>query len=296
MNILVGNNALANLGGSETYAYTLVEELVRRGHTVSCIGKKGGIVSDELRKLNVRVYFKPISETFDLMLLSHTTSIAMTKACKGFKMQTCHGIFPLLEQPVSGMDAYVSISKEVKEHLQKKGINSTIIWNGVNCERYKSVTPINSKLQTALSLTHSKVANALLRDACHLLEIDLIIHDKYKNPIWDVENEINNADLVVSLGRGAYEAMACGRNVVIFDNRTYAGMQPFGDGILTKVNAPHYLQNNCSGRFSNKMFDVAKLYVELKKYKRSNGKDLRRFALENLNIVKQVDKYLELVR
>src|SRR3990167_8067335 len=114
MKILVGNNAFSNPGGSETYSYALIEELIRRGHHVEAIAKIGpGIVSKKINDLGVPVHFKPISGTFDLILASHSTSIAMLGNVKGFKVQTCHGIFPSVEQPVPGMNAYVAISEEV---------------------------------------------------------------------------------------------------------------------------------------------------------------------------------------
>ena len=38
--------------------------------------------------------------------------------------------------------------------------------------------------------------------------------NKYTNPVWKIEELMRESDLVVSLGRGAYEAMACGCPVV----------------------------------------------------------------------------------
>jgi len=60
MKIIVGNNAFGNPGGSETYAYALIAELVRRGHEVTAVGKKRGIVSDQLKKIGVPVFLSPL--------------------------------------------------------------------------------------------------------------------------------------------------------------------------------------------------------------------------------------------
>lgn len=295
MKILVGNNGLSNPGGSETYTFALINELVRRGHTVHALGKLGpGKVSDKLKEIGVSSFFKPISGNYDLILLSHSSSIKLAENVKGFKVQTCHGIYPALEQPVPGMDAYVAISEEVQEHLKNLGYDSTIIRNGVDCLRYKPTTQINKKLKTVLSLAHSDPANAIISEACKIVGVDLIINNKFKEFKWDVEKIIDKVDMVISLGRGAYESMASGRNVVIFDKRGYMKLPAVGDGIITRDVVGKYLQSNCSGRYTKKEFDAQLLAEEILKYDSSHGNDLREYALENLNIVIQARKYLQL--
>lgn len=296
MRILVGNNAMANPGGSETYSYAIIKELVEQGHEVSCITKRRGMAANQVEKLGVPVYFEAIHGKYDLALLSHSTSIALSRNVEAFKVQTCHGIYPALEQPVGGMNAYVSISEEVQTHLKSKRIKSTIIRNGIDCERFKPVNQINRKLKTILSLSHSEELNQLLSVVCRNIGAKLIIHNKYKTPIWDVENKINEADLVVSLGRGAYEAMACGRNVLILDNRGYVKGGAIGDGLATSLTLPHFMKNNCSGRFTKKAFGYKDLVVGLFNYSRNNGNKLREYALKNFNIKNQVNQYLSLVR
>jgi glycosyltransferase involved in cell wall biosynthesis len=295
MRILVGNNGLGLPGGSETYTYALIKELVKRGHDVTAVGKDGpGLISRKLEELGVECFFTPVWGNYDLILLSHSSSIHLAKDAIGFKVQTCHGIYPSLEQPVPGIDAYVSISEEVYNHLKSKGFDSTIIPNGIDCDRYKPKTPINDKLKTVLSLAHSEPANEIIKQACKIANVNLIINNKFKEWKWEVDEIINKSDLVISLGRGAYEAMATGRNVVIFDQRNYTNMPAVGDGIITKDNVDDYLKNNCSGRYTKRVFDAQILAEEILKYNPQHGKDLREYALENLNIEKQVDKYLNL--
>ncbi len=297
MKILVGNNGLGPPGGSETYTYALCEELNRLGHTVYAVGKIGpGKVSERLEKLGIPCYFKPISGNYDLILLSHSSSIELAKDTKGFKIQTCHGVYPALEQPVRGMNSYVAISEEVKEHLNNLGFNSTVILNGVNCLRYRPINPINKELKTVLSLAHSDSANAIIKRACEIANVNLITHNKFKHFSWEMDEIINKADLVISLGRGAYESMASGRNVVVFDHRGYMKTPAIGDGIITENNASDYLRNNCSGRFTKKEFNSESLAQEILKYDYKHGNDLRKYALINLNIELQVQQYLNLIK
>lgn len=296
MRILVGNNSFSYPGGSETYNFSLIEELVRIGHEVIAVAHNGpGIVSKKLNEIGVDVCFKPIDGNFDLCLLSHSSSINLTKNVKGYKIQTCHGIFPKLEQPVPGMDDYVSISEEVQSHLKKLGYESNLIRNGINCERYNIKNSINEELKTVLSLAHSDSANEVIKRSCEIIGCELIICNKFKEWKWNVEDAINSSDLVISLGRGAYESMACGRNLVIFDQRSYMESS-VGDGFVTLDNVNLYLKNNCSGRFSNREYDHLKLSDEILKYNRSTGKQLREFALTELNISIQAKKYIDLLR
>ena len=209
-------------------------------------------------------------------------------------MQTCHGVYPKLEQPVFGMDAYVSISEEVQNHLTKKGYKSTIIRNGVDCERFKPINKLNNNIKNVLSLAHSDPANVIIKKACDELNLNFIENNKFKCWRWDMENVINQSDIVISLGRGVYESMSCGRNVIIFDKRSYTNLPAIGDGIVTKDNVDKFLKNNCSGRFSMKEFNHTTLVKELKKYLPKYGEDLREYVLKNLNIKLQVDKYLNL--
>ena len=299
MRVLVGNNKLAKPGGSETYTYAIVEELVKRGHEVFCVAGGGeGLVSKQIEQLGVPVYFHtPPPYEFDVALLSHRTSIQKVASVKTFKIQTCHGVFHPLEQPVPGMDAYVSISEEVKRHLHGLGYDSVLIRNGVNTHRYAPITfDLHENLTVVLSLVHSDRANKIVAEACRPFHCDVIVQNKYKEPIWEIENLINHADLVIGLGRGIYETMACGRNAVIFDYRPYMGAHPIGDGFVTPENLPLFIRYNCSGRYSGENYNAEKLHRELQKYDSSLGDWLRDAAFAYFDIEEKVTQYLELVQ
>lgn len=298
MKILVGNNQLGNPGGSETYAYTLIEELVRLGHDVTALAGGGttGVVSDNIQKLGVNCVFGELKGTFDVAFLSHQSAINRAKNVKAFKIQTCHGVYPAQEQPCQGMNAYVAISEEVQNHLNNLKYKSSVILNGINVERYKSTTSLNNQLKTIVSLAHGNKANVFLQQICDELSIKLIKHNKFGNWTWDMVPIINSGDMIVSLGRGAYESMACSRNVIIYDQRTYANNDNLGDGFVTNINVNDYLKNNCSGRYSKNTYTYETLKQEILKYDPSEGKRLREFVINNMNIRQQVTKYIKLIR
>lgn len=285
-NILVANNHLFELGGSETFTYALIEELTRRGsYNVDYFTFKKGIVSQKIES-NLGVKFLS-RDKYDLILANHNTCVDKLYD-RGFIIQTCHGIFPELEQPSNKADAFVSISQEVQDYLTLKGYSSRIILNGINLERFKPTYPISIKLKTILSLCHSEEANEILENICRKKNYKFLKAFKYKNPVWNIEELINRSDLIVGLGRSAYESMACGRPIVIFDKRNY--FNSYADGYIRNI-LGFSLMNNCSGRYSEKILSEEELSLEFDKYNSKDSEFYRSFAIRHLNIREKVDEY-----
>lgn len=286
--ILVTNNHLKKVGGSETFTYTLIEALLKRGFDVEYFTFFKGEVSKRIeRDLGVQFMSK---DKYDLILANHNTCVNVLSR-KGITIQTCHGIFPNEEQPSKYADGHVAISEEVVQHLKTKTYSSQLIVNGINCERYTVKTPINTTLKKVMSLSQSETANAKIKAACDTLGLEFTKFNKNANPVWHVEDMINDVDLVLGLGRSAYEAMACGRAVVVFDERAY--FKSFSDGYMTPDLVRECVANNCSGRYSQLEFDTDDLISEFKKYKKEDGDALRALALTDFNIDVQIDKYLD---
>ena len=288
--ILVSNNHLENLGGSETFTYTLIAELLEKGYEVEYYTFEKGLMSDKIEKdLGISFMSK---KKYDVVFANHKSTVDHLKTTiKGKIIQTCHGIYPSLEQPHKYADGYISISNEVYNHLKSLGHESRIILNGIDCSRFFPQMPVSKTLSKVLSLSQSIEANEIIENACKRLGLEFNKLNKHVNPIWDVEKLINKVDLVIGLGRSAYEAMACGRAVIAYDQRSYSSS--FADGYITKENISQSLLHNCSGRSFKLKFSEDDLVNELEKYNPENGAFLREFALENLNISKSTDVYLE---
>jgi hypothetical protein len=88
-----------------------------------------------------------------------------------------------------------------------------------------------------------------------------------ENVVENVVDYINNADIVVSLGRGALAALACGRNVIVFDIHG-------GDGLITEDNFKEIRKNNFSGRHFSKFYNVEEFKNEISKYNPAIGKKI----------------------
>ena len=296
--ILLSNIKMEHFGGTETFTYTLAKELEGRGFKVDVFTFYPGKVSENLFEINPTNQKDRLRMDYDYIFINHNKCLEHLKTIRGIKVLTCHGIFPDLEQPIDGADHYVSISKEVNDHLKKLGYNSTTLYNGIDCDRFSSTRKINKKLKSVVSICKGVQANEMLKEACDRIGVRFKAIKSIKNnkiiEVKEVEDYINEADLVVSLGRGAYEAMACGRAVMVFDKRGYMEKM-IGDGIITKNNVNEAVKNNFSGRRYEIEFDVDGIVNELKKYDQSMGEFNREYALEHFNISKQVDKYFDLL-
>lgn len=290
MKILITNNHLARLGGSETFTYTMAKELKDRGHIVHVFTLSPGIISDLIREFT-EVVDAPDRSGYDLMLINHNSCLRAVRDIPGYKIFTSHGIYPPLEQAEDGADSYVAISEEIKQHLLNKGFNSTVIHNGIDCRRFKPIKGINEKLTSVLCLCQDPEAREMVKEACDRLQLKFDSINYPDKPSFKVEEKMNEADLVVSLGRGAYEAMACARSVIVFDMRKYSAFRT-ADGMINKENVYEILKNNFSGRRFRLEWGVEELIKEMGKYDPDIATFNRNFALENFNIEKQVDKYL----
>ena len=291
MRILVGNNHLVKTGGTENYTYALALELKRQGHSVEYFTFEKGEVSFLLEENGIP--FKS-QKQYDLILANHNTVVEELRLL-GYIIQTCHGYIPQLEQPSPFADAYVAVSEEVREYLQVKGYQSTVILNGIDCNRFCPKTPVSEKLSTVLSLCQSDVANDFIGRCCEQAGIKFLQSNKFTDNVWSIEDLINQSDLVIGLGRSAYDAMACGRCVLVYDYREYMG-EFLGDGMLTPENIHQSIRCNCSGRANRIRFDKLSFIREMQKYSPELASWSREYVLENLNIKTVVKKYLDTYR
>jgi len=293
MKILVTNHWLKKLGGSETFTYAMVGELKRLGHEVDVLTFQPGLVSERIRKDFGVTIISEVKSTYELILANHHTCVQESYG-HGPIIQTCHGTTPKLEQPSIFTDQYVAISEEVQSHIFKNipATSVSVIPNGIDCDRFKPVKPIGKTVKRVLSLAHDDLFNIELMYYFKKRGIEFISLNKFKNPVWDVENFINVADMVISLGRGAYEAMACGRPVLVMDKRPYQGA--LADGLVNALNVDELIKTNLSGRACRITNMELAIDSAIANYNQTLGEWCRTYALENLNIKIQIQQYLDL--
>jgi len=259
MRILVTNNHLGNLGGTETWVITVVEELVRRGFEVGVYTRVKGMVA---RMLGDYLDLNP--RGYDIALINHKTCANVDAKKKIF---TTHGWVSPLETPPPNMDCYVAVS----ENLSKKWYIDTIIKNPIDTELFKPETSIREKPVEILDVTTTGVPFGTLKPS----------REEY-----NIASLMKKADLVVTAGRGVLEAMSTARNVIVYDVRNGLGLT--ADGYLSDFT---YLNGNVGGAYH---LDEIDLEEELEKYDPDHGLRNREYILEHHAVEKIVDQYLNL--
>lgn len=290
--ILVGTYYLDHVGGSELYAVDLLRELHRRDDIeVEFFSVVRGRLADYLEN-EMGIPFKS-NDYYDLVLAAHNVTVDTLRKA-GTIVQICHGTIAGLELPSLYADFHVGITQEVCNSLSEKGYPNKLVLNGLDLTQKRPVRPVNEKLEVVLSLCQSEEANRLLANVCATKGLEFLCFNKHKNPTFDIEREINKADLVVGIGRSVFDAMACGRPCIVFDQRDYNGNR--GDGYLHPELFDEFILTNCSGRYRNLAFTEADLLGELDKYNPEDGAKLRRIAEEKLNVVSMTDALLSVER
>jgi glycosyltransferase involved in cell wall biosynthesis len=228
---------------------------------------------------------------YDLIIANHNTTVNYLFG-QGPIIQICHGTLPPLEQPSPLAFRHIAVSEETAAHLRVKGFDAEVILNGIDTRIFQPQQTLNDPPEKLLSLCQSEAANELLKKACESEGISFQSINKFVNPTFHIAAEINRADIVVGLGRSVYDAMACGRPCIIFDERSYNGN--LGDGYLDPADFDNYVRYNCSGRYLRKSFSEKNLREEIKKYKPLDGARLRQITLKKLNMDENAKRILHL--
>lgn len=286
MRVLLTNNHLRQPGGSETWTRAMARALSGE-HDVTVLTRDKGPFAEGFECPVV----EKLESRFDVALVNHNTCLHESICHSDRTVFTCHGIVPKLEQPLAGADVYVSVSEEVRDHLSRLGYESSIIRNGVDCSEFRPHNKIAPRIKRLLSACQGKHAIDVLEHVCRLrrIEFDYIHQDRMTN---DVAGRMNWADVVVGLGRTAYEAMACGRAVLVMDSRGY--MPPAMEGFVTESSLPELLKFNLSGRRYRVPIEPRIVDHVLDSYTANMGEFNRRFAEAHANIKATSRAYLRL--
>lgn len=280
MNILLSNISLFEVGGSETWVRTMYDYL-SRNHVVHVFTFNHRIWKD------MRSYQRNIK--YDLAILNHhqTLEHLLPHNTMGKIVLNSHGIIPEPEQPRPGADHYVGVSEEVAQMLEDQGFPAVVIRNPIDTHRFRLTHRVNDELRKVLFLSnHQGHALEVIQQTCQNLELELVVHGQ-ENKRLDTEVLMNEVDLVIGLGRVAYEAMACERNVIVYD---YLG----GDGFVTPENMVAFRKHNCSGRFNKIAYTPETLAEEFAKYDPNLGFRLREYIQRNNEVSVIADQYLSL--
>lgn len=227
-----------------------------------------------------------LSIDYDLGLINHRNSLSNLRGKNiRTRVMTCHGVIPFLEQPLLGADSYVSVSEELEGHLRSRGFSSHVLRNPINLSLFRPTHPPPVILENVLFISnHQGPALSTIHEATEGLNLRIVGRENFTMTPWE---DMNWAQLVITLGRGVYEAMACGRNVVIYD---YRG----GDGFVTPENIFKYREKNCSGRTNKSILSGPQLREWINMYDASHYENFISYAHEHHDVRQIAKEYLNL--
>ncbi|MHC5034181.1 MAG: glycosyltransferase family protein [Planctomycetota bacterium] len=220
MNVLLAARTHAGIGGSQSWNWTVRRELERRGHHVDAW--------DYLRLQ------KPgLGEPCDLAIVQHA-QLWSGNSWNCPTINVCHGIIDM-ERPEPGFDHYVYVSEEARSHW---GTGLHIIRQPIDLDFWSPCTPESAE-PTIYRHSHYGGMEWLPGLAS---DMGFRFTHGTNLPPLDARAAIRQASVVVSSGRGALEAMACGVPTIIADDRPYGS-----DHAMMCVDC-HGMRTSYSGR------------------------------------------------
>ena len=292
MKILLTNHAMCEPGGTERWTQTMAKTLVALNHQVHLWTPEPGAESTILEDIVAIHKRPPTTELFDLCLVNHNKCLQGINANTSPKIFTAHGPHNPLELPIEGAGAYVAISEEVQLANRSYGFQSTVIRNPISTSEFKPYTVPATTLSNILYLTKGQYPTFgdMLANVCTERDINLDMIHATRYPSCAVALRMQQVDLVVTIGRGVLEAMACGRNVLVCDERTPNG--PLGDGMLHPTNIELWRKRNFAGRTGNYLVDEPLLHQWLDTYDPTHIDAFEAYVDRNHNATRIVNKYI----
>jgi hypothetical protein len=319
MKILLGNNTLSLLAGSETWTITLARQLKKMGHHVACFSPDLGVIAEKLEKDGIHCYSdlaptgirpfspyfeEPADHNYDVIISNHfhIVDYLRNKFPKTPIISTIHGIIHEFEgkwapeHPAlnSGVNQFVAVSEEVQDILKEHySIDSVIIRNFFDIPVLAGLKAPNTKPKQILLNTNYQSASdpevQVVRDAAKMLDCRLAAIGMNFTQAVDITKAIEDSDVVIGMGRSVLEGVAAGR-LGIVHGRWGTG------GVICESNIPSLQHYNFSGRNSSGKIDSAEELKSLieKYYMLSVMDDAQKYVKENHNAALAADEYLRL--
>jgi O-antigen biosynthesis protein len=278
-----------DLAGLPTFTLTMYKELMRRGHQVIVYSPVGGKLESQMQVVRDLDGGNP-----EVILAQHTPcAITLRQKFPGIPMVFyCHNpIMPIEEPPQFPVEGYFVINEECREMLLLRGVpleKIRIIRDFVDTSRFVPTKPLNEVFRSVLFISNYKKWNnyAAVSGACRRIGVTLTCCGAPYGRCYEIEKAINEADLVVSWGRGILEAMSCARTVLSFDRNE-------GDGYITPESYYEARRDNFSGRIFHQHFNAETLATEMWKYNRADGQENRDLIMKYHDQNRGVDAILE---
>ncbi len=279
-----------------TFNFTVAQWLARHGHEVHAhiVFREStmDVVETQIARhfpTTVGTHLPDVA--YDVALVSDGKSLAACGPWRAPVLAFAHGLGPLAHeyQPEGLRDVrhVVALSPFMTRYYAARlpGHRVSFLPNVIDVARFSSQKPLREAARTALLADRRRAPEYLerIRPVFQERGVELVpvAELAFGMPIWDMHAYYGYFDLVLGCGRSAYEAMACGRNVVVL------GVNG-GDGFVDRASFAAAFDRNCSGygirklRWDDPHF-ASQLGAEIDKYSARAGNDTRALAVEHVD-------------
>lgn len=269
MDVLLGTHALG-LGGSETYALTVAEQLGRLGHRVTICAVGIGDGEAVAREHGIDVV------SLDAYDGGRCDAVIAQDAGMAFELTRRHPRVPLLfvahseefdGQLPPGLGGLVSAVVVLNDRVERRvralaaDLRVVRLRQPIDTSRFR---PRSSPARTPkrLLVLGNNLDGArldLVADVADHTGMEVARAGARGEPTLRPELLIDGADVVMGYGRCALEAMACGRPTYIYDHLG-------GDGWVMPEVYPALERDGFGGRASDDVIDADRLLADLRRY------------------------------
>ncbi len=281
----------SELTGVGTWNYTLISAINDNSNiTVWFKSKaKDSILINMFKSLdNVKVVFTKPKTSFDITFTNfYEPDIPKSKTVK-------HFIHNVMSNDYLNPNADLNICFSKRSFDFIKGSNKILIKQGIDLNKFP-LRPgkVNPDKVLVFDSRNSSFLNSMVLSATSMTNMYVSYlgkNDNYNVPNrWNVEDYIENADLVIAVGRSAIEAMAMGKSVIIANHLN-------ATGLVTLENLNEQAETSFSGWLDNKVDVVAKrdMGYFIKEFNKYNKKDALAVAKKIRNEY-DIKKIIELI-
>ena len=240
--LFLGHNRFT---GVNTWALTLINELLKLNYEIDviCENINSNFVyitgyDEFIKKIPTRVYHDKtyLDNKYDCAIVSYNDHLNILDIPTIFVSHSTVQDISILKGKV---DYHVAVSERIKKYYKA----DEVIHNGIDLDYFKMVNEPNKFPKNVVLLSRYNPSYTL-HYACKMMGLNLV-HLKYEENIID---QLQKADIVIGVGRSAYEGMACGKPTLIYNPlRKDSSGKLLVDGWIKESNFEKLLYRNCSG-------------------------------------------------
>ncbi|HET7417574.1 MAG TPA: hypothetical protein VFJ61_08125 [Solirubrobacterales bacterium] len=272
MKVLLALNSLG-IGGTETYVFTVAEQLDRLAHEVAIFSPEPGKGLELAHERGLKVVGRgALEDQFDAALVQDAAvAYEVAERCpraKSVFVGHSESFDPQSPPQLPGtVDLLVALNDRVEQRLRSFAEEHEVVRlrQPIDTERFVAAGALPEKARRALILSNNIIADreSMLEEACTAVGWEVSRTGGGGRQTTDPRQALAEADVVIGYGRAVLEAMACGRAAFVYD---WAG----GDGWVTAESFAALEADGFAGR-GEAVFDLDRLTEAFSRYDRSMG-------------------------